>query len=37
MACFHLLCVGYDMEVICIYGTEVICVYGTEPILLYFI
>ena len=29
MACFHLLHVGYD--------TEVICIYGTEPILLYFI
>ena len=45
MACFRLLRVGYDTEVICVYGTEVICVYGTEvicvygtePILLYFI
>ena len=22
MACFHLLRVGYDTEVICVYGTE---------------
>ena len=29
MACFRLLHVGYD--------TEVICIYGTEPVLLYFI
>ena len=29
MACFRLLRVGYD--------TEVICIYGTELILLYFI
>ena len=36
MACFHLLRVGYDTEVICIYDTEVICVYGTEPDLIIF-
>ena len=29
MACFRLLSDGYDMEVI--------CVYGTEPVLLYFL
>ena len=28
MACFRLLHIGYD--------TEVICVYSTEPVLLYF-
>ena len=36
MACFHLLHVGYDTEVICVYDTEVICVYDTEAVLLYF-
>ena len=36
MACFPLLCVGYDTEVICVYDTEVICVYDTEAVLLYF-
>ena len=36
MACFCLLRVGYDMEVICVCNMEVVCVYDTEAILLYF-
>ena len=39
MACFRLLHIGYDTEVICVYGTEVICIYmyGTDLIIFHLI
>ena len=37
MACFHLLRVGYDTEVICVYDMEAILLYCIVFLLLWYV